>query len=73
MNEGYCFMYGEGYAKDKDSALKLAQSLGYSNLEDAYKDETYFYTEWTELDSDEWYESEYEDGRDAIAVSPQES
>jgi hypothetical protein len=31
-----------------------------------YDEEVYYYTEWEELDEDEWYESDHEDGRGAM-------
>ena len=34
-----------------------------------YDEEMYYYTEWEELDDDEWYESDHEDGRNAVLVS----
>lgn len=46
MNEGYCFDDGCFYAKYEADALKHAQELGYNTLEEAYKDEAYYWTEW---------------------------
>lgn len=62
MNEGYCFGDGEHYACDEESALQIAKLYGYIgntyNLEDAYKDGVYYYTEWDEVDEDEWYDED---------------
>jgi hypothetical protein len=55
MNEGYCFGDGEQYACDEASALQIAQQYGYDNLDDAYKDDAYYYTEWSEYDIDDEY------------------
>lgn len=55
MNEGYCFGDGEQYACDEASALQIAQQYGYDNLDDAYKDDVYYYSEWNEDDCDEEY------------------
>lgn len=66
MWEGYCFGDGQDYAMDKPSAEKLAKQYGYDTLEEAFEDGAYYFTEWEELDEDEWYESEYQDGRDAV-------
>lgn len=58
MNEGYCFGDGEMYVCDKESALLIAKEYGYDNLEDAYEDEVYYYTEWEELDDDVYYDAD---------------
>lgn len=50
MNEGYCFGDGCYYAKYEADALKYAQQLGYDTLEDAYKDDAYYWTEWEDVD-----------------------
>lgn len=55
MNEGYVFGDGEQYACDKASALQIAQQYGYDNLDDAYKDYVYYYSEWSKYDIDEEY------------------
>ena len=56
MNEGYVFGNGEKYAIDKDSALIVAEQYGYDNLDDAYEDGLYYYTEWEEIDDDSCYD-----------------
>lgn len=69
MWEGYCFGDGQDYAMDKPSAEKLAKKYGYDTLEEAFDDGAYYWTEWEELDEEEgWYESKYQDGRDAVEV-----
>lgn len=68
MWEGYCFGDGQDYAIDKASATTLSKQYGYETLEEAYEDDAYYWTEWQELDEDGWYESEHEDGTDAVWV-----
>ena len=68
MWEGYCFRNGEEYAIDKESAMTIVKRDGYESLDDSYEDENHYYTEWEDLDEDGWYESEHEDGRDAVWV-----
>jgi hypothetical protein len=78
MWEGYCFGDGEMYIADKWNAETYAKSIGYDTLEEAYEDDAYYFTDWcndehvisVELEEfkDEWYESEYQDGRDAVWV-----
>jgi hypothetical protein len=58
MNEGYVFNDGEKYACDESSALQIAQQYGYDNLDDAYNGHAYYYTEWDEVDDDEWYDAD---------------
>ena len=58
MNEGYCFGDGEMYACDETSALLIAKEYGYNNLDDAYDNDAYYYTEWDEIDDDEWYDED---------------
>lgn len=59
INEGYVFGDGEQYACDEASALQIAQQYGYDNLDDAYKDDVYYYTEWYDENFDyEWYDAD---------------
>ena len=78
MNEGYCCLDGDLYFAEESDLLAWLRSdegAGYEGmsdefvLADAYEAEMYYYTEWEELDEDEWYESAYEDGREAVLVS----
>ena len=76
MNEGYCCHDGDTYFADERDLIYYLRALGgYEGmsdefvLKDAYENEVYYYTEWEELDEDEWYESPYEDGREAVLVS----
>lgn len=68
MWEGYCFGDGEEYAKEKEFAEIIAKRDGYASLDESYDDEHHYWTEWEDLDEDGWYESEHEDGRDAVWV-----
>ena len=78
MNEGYCCCDGDFYFAEESDLLAWLRSdegAGYEGmsdefvLADAYEAEMNYYTEWEELDEDEWYESAYEDGREAVLVS----
>jgi hypothetical protein len=76
INEGYCCHDGDFYFAEEQDLIGYLRSLGgYDGLsdefvlQDAYEAEAYYYTEWPELDEDEWYESPYEDGREAVLVS----
>lgn len=70
MWEGYCFGDGEEYAKEKEFAETIARRNGYATLQESYDDGHHYWTEWYDegLDEDGWYESEHEDGRDAVWV-----
>ncbi len=46
MNEGWCFGDGEQYAATEEAAVKIALSLGYLSLQDAYDDDAVYWTEW---------------------------
>lgn len=72
MNEGWVINQGAFYIKDETVANEFAKGHGYESLEDFYEcqenSDGFYYTEWTELDEDSWYESEYEDGRNAVYI-----
>lgn len=68
MWEGYCFGEGEEYAKTKEFAEIIAKRNGYDSLWDSYQTGDHYWTEWEDLDEDGWYESDYQDGRDAVWV-----
>lgn len=55
MHTGYVFFDGMFVCEDQEDALSYAQKEGYLNLDQAYDDDAYYYTEWDECD-DEWYE-----------------
>ncbi len=56
MDAGYVFNDGEWYTESAQDALKYAISIGYESLDDAYEDESYYYTEWDVEDESYWYE-----------------
>jgi len=56
MNAGYVFGDGEAYFLKKSDAEKYALDMGYSNLNEAYEDDAYYYTEWDAEDEGTWYE-----------------
>jgi hypothetical protein len=59
INEGYVFRDGEMYASDKDSAIYVAtKHYGYDSLSDCYDNGMCYYTEWNEVDEDEWYDED---------------
>lgn len=58
MNEGFVFGNGEMYFSEEIYALEYAIKIGYDNLDDAYNDDAYYYTEWDEVDEDEWYDED---------------
>jgi hypothetical protein len=55
INEGFVFSDGEFYTEDENEALKKAKESGYNNLEEAYNDEAYYWTEWETDYFDEGY------------------
>ncbi len=61
MNEGYCFGDGEFYCISEEHALEYAKKIGYKNLNEAFYEDEYYFTEWEELDDDCWYD---EDGNE---------
>ena len=65
MNEGYVVGDGDYYIKYEADAEKWCKEAGYASIEDAYEEEAIYYTEWEELDEDEWFESKFENGLDA--------
>jgi len=48
MNDGYVFGDGEKYFASESDALRYAQSLGYKDLDDAYSERAFYWTEWEE-------------------------
>jgi hypothetical protein len=75
MNEGYCCLDGDLYFAEEQDLIGYLRSLGgYDGLsddfviKDAYEAEVYYHTKWEELDEEGWYESPYEDGREAYYI-----
>lgn len=65
MNEGYVVGDGELYfANETDLLIHLKSRGGMEGLSDeyilaeAYNLEEYYYTEWDEVDEDEWYDED---------------
>jgi len=56
MNEGFLFEESLMYFIEKDDAERYAIEIGYADLDEAYDDDAYCYTEWDEEDEGEWYE-----------------
>lgn len=46
MNEGWVVDGGEEYFKYEVHALAWCKEMGYDSIEDAYKSEDFYYTEW---------------------------
>jgi hypothetical protein len=65
MNEGWVVGDGEMYFANEEDAIKWCTDNGYASMDEAYEDDAIYYTEW-ELDEDDCYVSEHEDGRDAV-------
>ena len=53
MNEGWVIGDGEDYVSTKEGALKWANKMGYSTIEEAYDDDAMYWTSWYD-DEDEW-------------------
>ena len=56
MNEGYLFEESLMYFIDEEDAERYAIEIGYADLDEAYDDDAYCYTEWDYEDEGEWYE-----------------
>lgn len=68
MNEGYVFNDGELYFYNESDLIVFLRNREGSNdlsddflLKEAYDNDEYYYTEWNEVDEDEWYD---EDGNE---------
>lgn len=60
MNEGWIVNDGEYYFKYEEDALAHAKEMGYADLDEAYDNEEFYYTEWEDEDD---YEYELIDGK----------
>ena len=73
INEGYVFGDGEMYFAEKEDLIKHLRTLDWEDadgnlsqdltndediLEFFYNDDAYYYTEWDEVDEDEYYDAE---------------
>ena len=63
MNEGYVVGDGELYFSDVEHLIIWLRNRGGMDglsdefiLDEAYNNEEYYYTEWEEIDDDEWYD-----------------
>ena len=56
MFEGWCIADGAMYIKDMDDALAHVISEGWENLEQAYEDDYMYWTDWYEIDEEDWDE-----------------
>jgi hypothetical protein len=61
MNEGYLFEESLMYFIDEEDALKFAQEIGYADLDEAYDDDAYCYTEW-DADDEQYHYEQQPDG-----------
>lgn len=59
MNSGWIVNDGDYYFKNEKDALAHAISMGYESLDEAYENEEFYYTEWTDEGD---YEYEIIDG-----------
>jgi hypothetical protein len=74
MNEGWVIAGGCSYIKYEADALAHAKEEGYDSIEALFEacedSDDFYWTEWPEIDhEDEWFESQHEDGRDAVLVT----
>lgn len=80
MNSGWVINEGDFYIKDEAVALEFAKGHGWASIQELHDHDpdNFYYTEWEGVDEiasfcgvqpDEWYESPYEDGREAVLVS----
>jgi hypothetical protein len=53
MNEGFCFDDIHYFKYEKDAAAH-AKKQGYKNLQQAFDDEAYYYTEWYDKEDMEY-------------------
>jgi len=67
MNEGWVVCDGVIYFSNEEDAIKWCTDNGYASIDEAYEDDAIYYTAW-EDECDYFYESEHEDGRDAVEV-----
>ena len=65
INEGYVFGDGELYFSEEKHLIDHLKSRGGMDglsdefiLKEAYDQEEYYYTEWEEIDDDEWYDAD---------------
>ena len=77
MNEGWVINQGAYYIKDEEYALEFVKGHGYKSTKELYDEcqennnpDGFYWTEWdADEEQEEWYESPYEDGREAVLVS----
>ena len=53
MNEGWVVNDGEEYIKHEDIAIKAVNDMGYKSINEAYKDNAIYWTEWEQGDTDD--------------------
>lgn len=53
MVEGYCIGDGQSYTTSEEAMKKDVVKAGYKDMEEAYNDEYYYWTEWYDLDLEE--------------------
>jgi hypothetical protein len=65
INEGYVVGDGELYFSEEKHLIAHLRSRGGMDglsdefiLKEAYDQEEYYYTEWEEIDDDEWYDAD---------------
>jgi hypothetical protein len=80
MNEGWVVNQGALYIRNEEDAIEFAKSQGHASTKELYDEcqeennnpDGFYWTEWdADEEQDEWYESPYEDGREAVLVSAQ--
>lgn len=74
FNDGYCINDGEMYIKYEKDLIAHLRTLEDTDLSDfyllkeSYEVGYYYYSDWEVDESDEWYESEFENGTNATLV-----
>jgi hypothetical protein len=75
MNEGWVINGGFSYIKYEADALAYAKIQGHDSVQALYEaceesgdSDGFYWTSWEDDDYDHYYESAYEDGRDAVYV-----
>jgi len=58
INEGFCFGDGDFYCLNQTDAERHAEKIGFKDLEEAYEEEAYYWTEWEVEEGESWYDAE---------------
>ena len=56
MNDGWVFGDGQEYAATEEAALKIAKEWGFFDLQEAYDNDSAYWTEWEDEDDYQYAE-----------------